>query len=65
MTGWKTWTAGLISIINGLAMIVYEFYNSFVNAIPVDAAAMTEGIAFVSAGLAAIGLGHKLEKSPK
>ena len=51
--GWKTLTAGGIAIATGIFIIVW------------DPAKFEVGIGFISAGLATIGIGHKIEKAGK
>lgn len=51
MTGWKTLLSGIGSIVFGIIQIVTG--NT------------TEGIQFILAGLAILGIGHKIEKSGK
>lgn len=55
MTGWKTWAAGIGSILGGAAMIA----NSFATG---DYSHMAEGWGLVVGGLAIIGIGHKVDR---
>ena len=58
MTGWKTWAAGIGGILSGAALIILSFTGD-------GSGSVTEGIALVVGGLAALGIGHKIEKSAK
>ena len=53
MTGWKTWLAGLGSIIWGIAGFIAGVHD------------IETMVAFILSGLAALGIGHKIEKSAK
>ena len=57
MTGWKTWAAGIGMVLTGLGMIA--------SAITSGEGTVTEGINVALMGLAALGIGHKVEKSGK
>ena len=59
MSGWKTWVGGIGLILAGLSMIATGVTNNF------DLQKIQEGMALVAAGAAAIGIGHKIEKSGK
>ena len=58
MSGWKTWAAGIGTILTGLGMIGMaisaEGGFSFDN--------LQAGVQTVLAGLAVIGIGHKLDR---
>jgi len=56
MTGWKTWAAGIGSILGGLAIIVNGVANGTYNN-------MMEGYGMIIGGLAVLGIGHKIEKA--
>ena len=58
MGGWKTWAAGLLSITTGITAILKEVANG-----TFDFGHIQAGIMMISTGLAAIGLGHKIEKN--
>jgi len=51
MGGWKTWAGGLISIGAGIYLIIQGKVEI--------------GLGFVSGGLTALGIGHKIEKGAK
>ena len=51
MTGWKTWVAGLGAIIYGAVLIIGGHTE--------------QGITLILSGLAALGIGHKIEKASK
>ena len=51
MSGWKTWLAGVGAIVYGVILIVGGHQN--------------EGITLILSGLAALGIGHKIEKAGK
>lgn len=57
MTGWKTWVGGIGGILAGLALIADGVVNNF------DFSKISQGVLAVSAGFAAIGIGHKIEKA--
>jgi hypothetical protein len=57
MGGWKTWTGGIGMILSGAAMIVGGIGDSL------DVDAITKGVALIAAGIAALGVGHKVEKA--
>jgi len=52
MKGWKTWVGGLIAIGVGIYLLVFTEERE-------------AGLAFMSAGLMGIGLGHKIEKASR
>ena len=57
MTGWKTWVAGIGSMVAGVGTII--------SALGSDMPAgdgISSGIGMIVAGLAVIGIGHKIEK---
>lgn len=58
MTGWKTKFGGAGMILAGLGMVIAGLVAD-----PMDGTKITEGIALIGAGLGAIGIGHKIEKS--
>lgn len=58
MSGWKTWAAGLGAIFAGLSMIAMAVGGT-------GDGSVNEGIEMVVAGLAVLGLGHKIEKAGK
>lgn len=58
MGGWKTWVAGIGTICTGLGMIA-----AGVTAEPMDLDLIVKGVTTVMAGLAIIGIGHKIEKN--
>jgi hypothetical protein len=58
MTGWKTWAAGIGSIVSGVGMIIVA-----VSSDPINGELITSGIALIIAGLGLLGIGHKIEKS--
>ena len=59
MGGWKTWAAGLGAIFSGLGLIAKTV------ATEIDPQKIWEGFQMVLAGLAIIGIGHKIEKAKK
>lgn len=56
MSGWKTWAGGIGIILTGLAVIANCVATG-------DYTHLTEGVLSVLAGLATLGIGHKIEKS--
>lgn len=60
MTGWKTWAAAIGSIASGVGLIIAGLFAD-----PIDGAKIGEGWTLVLAGLAMIGIGHKIEKASK
>jgi hypothetical protein len=50
MKGWKTWLAAAISIIYGVGGWITDLHGP------------DKMVAFVTAGLALVGIGHKIEK---
>ena len=58
MTGWKTWAAGLASILGGVAAILTVISSGDFNF-----EAIQGGIAMIALGLGMIGIGHKVEKA--
>lgn len=56
MSGWKTWAGGSGLILSGMAMIAKAISEGTLDGIQ-------EGVALISAGLGAIGIGHKIEKA--
>lgn len=59
MKGWKTWVGGIGVIAGGIAIGTHGVLNNF------DLDEITKAIALISAGFAAIGIGHKIEKIGK
>ena len=59
MSGWKTWTGAAALIMSGLAKLVIAL-TDFPT---IDGVAFAEGFALVGAGLAGVGIGHKVEKN--
>ena len=59
MRGWKTWAGGVALIAGGLALIATE-----VSAGTFEWPKISEGLAMIGAGFAAIGIGHKIERGP-
>ena len=57
LDGYKTYIAGIGVIFTGLAMIADGLATE-----PVDTQKIYNGILTISAGLAACGIGHKLDK---
>lgn len=53
MSGWKTWVAGVGSILWGIVGFVADVHN-------IETAA-----GFITGGMAILGIGHKIEKSGK
>ena len=51
MGGWKTWAAAGLSIVYGVVGFVLGLHDS------------SSMMGFVTAGLALVGLGHKIDKS--
>lgn len=60
MGGWKTWTAAIGMIVTGAGLIATAVAGE-----TVDPDKILEGAQLILAGLALIGLGHKLEKGPR
>ena len=58
MTGWKTWAAAIGLMLSGLGLAL-----AGVVADPMDFTKIAEGWTLIMAGLAAIGIGHKIEKA--
>lgn len=58
MSGWKTWAAGIGMILFGLGMV-----GKGIAADPVSQDDIKAGAESVLAGLAILGIGHKIEKS--
>lgn len=59
MGGWKTWAAAIGMILAGAGLITTGSLAD-----PVDVDKILEGAQMILAGLALIGIGHKLEKGP-
>ncbi len=58
MGGWKTWVSAIGLILTGLGLVASAFASE-----PLDVARLTEGVTTIMAGLAVIGIGHKIEKN--
>jgi hypothetical protein len=58
MTGWKSKAAGAGSILTGLGFIVTNIVAD-----PINIAGMVEGWGLILAGLAILGISHKIEKA--
>jgi hypothetical protein len=58
MTGWKSKAAGIGSILTGAGFIVTN-----VVATPIDVTGIMEGWGLILAGLAILGISHKIEKA--
>lgn len=56
MGGWKTWASGIASILSGVVVII--------NSVLGEGGEIMEGVALIIAGLAILGIGHKIEKGP-
>ena len=66
MGGYKTWVAGLGLIATGAGMVLSAILPALGgDLVGVDWATVQSGIAMAGAGLAAIGIGHKVEKIGK
>ena len=64
MSGWKTKAASTGMILMGLGTMiagVMEFFDG----VPTGAETVQSGFLMVTAGLAAMGIGHKIEKAGK
>ena len=57
MRGWKTWAAGIGTILLGLSQVALALGS------PEAGTTINGGVQTVLAGLAVIGIGHKLEKA--
>lgn len=57
MSGWKTWAAGIGTILLGLSQVAMAL------GAPEAGTTINGGVQTVLAGLAVIGIGHKLEKA--
>ncbi len=57
MTGWKTKLAGAGVILTGIGVVIAGLL-----ATPIDYSEVAKGVLTAFGGLAAIGLGHKLDK---
>ena len=58
MTGWKTKLGGAGLILSGLGAVIAGFVAE-----PMNGEMIVAGIGMISTGLAAIGIGHKIEKA--
>jgi hypothetical protein len=58
MGGWKTWVGGLGIIFSGLSLAMAGVVSD-----PMNFDHVMQGLALAGTGLAAIGIGHKIEKS--
>ena len=56
MKGWKTWAAGISSILIGLGMFGKMAADG-------DFSSTTEAFGFITGGFAVLGIGHKIEKA--
>jgi hypothetical protein len=52
MRGWKTYLAGSMSILFGISQLIIS-----------NGASVNESIAYILGGLAAVGIGHKVDKA--
>ena len=57
MSGWKTWTAGIGTILLGVGQVALAVSN------PEAGTDVSTGVHTVLGGLAIIGIGHKIEKA--
>lgn len=57
MTGWKTKTAGIAAILTGLGLVLKG-----ITADVFDFDSIKQGVVAIIAGLAVLGIGHKLDK---
>ena len=58
MTGWKTKLGGAGMIMAGLGAVIAGFVAE-----PMNGEMIVGGIALISSGIAALGIGHKIEKA--
>ena len=66
MGGYKTWVAGFGLIATGAGMVLSAILPALGgDLVGVDWPTVQSGIAMMGAGLAAIGLGHKIEKAKR
>ncbi len=56
MKGWKTKLGGVSMILTGLGMAIKGLLEG-------EGDSITEGVSLLGMGLAAIGIGHKIEKA--
>ena len=56
MTGWKTWASGIASILSGIVAILLAITGE-------GDGDLMAGISLIIAGLAILGIGHKVEKA--
>jgi hypothetical protein len=62
MTGWKTKYGGAVVIVTGLGICMTAIsFDPFA----VDGEKITAGVGMIGAGLATLGIGHKIEKGPQ
>ena len=59
MTGWKTWVGGIGLILSGAGAILVSFNFETMT----FGEGLNQGLAMIGAGFAALGIGHKIEKS--
>ena len=57
MTGWKTWLGGLALILSGAGVLIVGVTDNF------DMDKITQGAGMIGAGFAAIGIGHKIDRT--
>ena len=55
LTGWKTWASGIASMLSGIVLILKSVIG--------EGGEIMEGVALIIAGLAILGIGHKIEKA--
>ena len=60
MTGWKTKLGGAGLILSGIGSIIAGFVAE-----PMNGEMIAAGMGLIGAGLAALGIGHKIEKAAK
>lgn len=58
MGGWKTWAGSILAISTGIGMVAKEVVDG-----TFDFGKITTGIGMVAGGLAALGIGHKVDKN--
>ena len=58
MKGWKTWAAGLALILPGVGLILGTVASG-----EFDLGVFKEAFDLIGSGLAALGIGHKIEKA--
>lgn len=65
MKGWKTWTGVIGAVLTGIAVQYLGVDAGVVSDTTDKVMDLLEAAQVAFAGLAAIGIGHKLEKGPK